>query len=343
MKNNILYRADGSKDIGMGHLSRAVLISDYFKSEYKLNTTLIIKDDSNAQDYLDGRNIDCVFISNELDRLSEANKIVELQKDYNSKLTILDVLEYDVDQDYTHIIRSKGVPLAVITDDSYKRIINSDVVINGNPCQKSEYYKDEKATYFIGPKYFIMNKAFSKRTYLKGNETSNILLTLGGSDHNNLIFKVLSALEKISIDKKITIVTSKATGYLDQLKEFISTLKLNVHLLADIQNLKNEFDNCSFSITAGGNTLFERIASQRPGATICQLQRQMEIADRFDDLNVNKNIGYGPDLSEEEIFEKLNDCLNNKKDHIKQEAEIGRILDGKGLSRVAEIFFDLLN
>ena len=158
-----------------------------------------------------------------------------------------------------------------------------------------------------------------------------------------MIFKVLSALEKISINKKITIVTSKATGYLDRLKEFISTLKLNVHLLVDIQNLKNEFDNCSFAITAGGNTLFERIASQRPGATICQLQRQMEIADRFDELNVNKNIGYGPELSEEKIFENLNDYLNNMKDHIKQEAEIGRVLEGNGVSRVAKIFFDLIN
>ena len=46
-----------------------------------------------------------------------------------------------------------------------------------------------------------------------------------------------------------------------------------------------------FAITAGGNTLFERICAGVPGLTINQLDRQDGFADMFELLNVNINLG----------------------------------------------------
>ena len=61
--------------------------------------------------------------------------------------------------------------------------------------------------------------------------------------------------------------------------------EIEIHL--DVESLFFYWQTCGLAITAGGNTLFERIASGIPGATICQLQRQMEIANSFENFKVN--------------------------------------------------------
>ena len=40
-----------------------------------------------------------------------------------------------------------------------------------------------------------------------------------------------------------------------------------------------------------GNTLFERITSGTPGATLCQLERQNQIAYNFEEIGCNINLG----------------------------------------------------
>ena len=44
------------------------------------------------------------------------------------------------------------------------------------------------------------------------------------------------------------------------------------------------------AITAGGNTLYERIASGTPGISICQFSQQTYIANSFEKMGLNFNI-----------------------------------------------------
>ena len=39
----VVIRADGSKDIGMGHIRRACLIKDMFKNDFSFETILVTK------------------------------------------------------------------------------------------------------------------------------------------------------------------------------------------------------------------------------------------------------------------------------------------------------------
>ena len=60
-----------------------------------------------------------------------------------------------------------------------------------------------------------------------------------------------------------------------------------------------------FAITAGGNTLFERICAGVPGLTINQLDRQNGFAQIFEDLHVNINLGLWSDFQ----FSKFDEAV----------------------------------
>ncbi len=92
------------------------------------------------------------------------------------------------------------------------------------------------------------------------------------------------------------------------------------------------------AITAGGNTLFERIATRLPGATLCQLNLQMKHAESFERLGVNVNLGYGPDLDHDLLCAKLNRFLYDSAEHKRQHSRASDIIDAKGLENFIAAF-----
>jgi spore coat polysaccharide biosynthesis predicted glycosyltransferase SpsG len=89
-------------------------------------------------------------------------------------------------------------------------------------------------------------------------------------------------------------------------------------------------------VTAGGNTLFERIATRLPGATLCQLELQMKIADAFEKMGVNVNLGLGASLGPDEMARKLDNFLKDFDGHRHQYQKAAGVIDGHGLDHFVQ-------
>jgi spore coat polysaccharide biosynthesis predicted glycosyltransferase SpsG len=263
----------------------------------------------------------------------------------NPALVIFDLLTIEDEPGYLPAIKHKNIPLIAITDDSHRRVLAADIVLNGNPNQSGQDYSTESGRYLLGLKYFIMDpnngQALVKRPTGK---VKDILLTFGGSDHNDLIFKVLAALEMVPqwSSFRLKVAVSSACGYLDRLRVCLKRVGTDVELLLDVSSFAPLWSQVDLAITAGGITLFERIASRLPGATVCQLQRQMELADKLNELGVNVNLGYGPELSESGLAKSLAGFISDNKTHIQQYDRAPDIIDGQGLNKFGDEIEKLL-
>jgi len=263
----------------------------------------------------------------------------------NPVLVVFDLLNLEDEMGYLAGIKHNSIPLIAITDDSRRRELSADLVLNGNPNQIDQDYGLDSGRYLLGPKYFIMDPNNGQPMAKRPNgQVKDILLTFGGSDHNDLIFKVLAAFEMVPqlSSLRLKLVVSSACGYIDRLRERLKRGSLDVELLIDVKGLAPLWPQVDLAVTAGGNTLFERIASRIPGATVCQLQRQMEIADKFTELGVNVNLGYGPELSELELANRLATFISDKNNHVQQYDRAPDIIDGRGLNRLGDAIEKLL-
>ncbi len=343
MTKKIYIRADGSKKIGMGHLNRAAILAKHFKINFGIETILITKFDDSASLFMENKGIESILIDTNSSIKDEIKQIQALSQTLDSpELIIMDVLEYDIYPDYTNALRSFRCPLVAITDDSRKRVISADLVINGNPCQSLDYYEEFGGKYLIGPKYFIMDSEYASYSFTPPSFSMNkILICVGGSDHNNILFKIIDAVEKIK-KYELIVVSSKSTGYDFELKRYIKSISCKTNLLIDTPSLKNLWGDCNIAVTAGGNTLFERIASRVPGCTICQLDRQNEIATKFEEMGVNVNIGLSTKLNRQKLENKLFEFVHNSENHLKQTINCGKVVDGNGLQRVGQAIYELL-
>lgn len=334
MAGKALIRADGSKDIGMGHLKRACLLSDMLRRYFALETKLIFMEDRLAETFISQEDIQKVILPKSISDEEEKRALQQIIKTESPSLFILDVLEKDLDSAYIGAIRKFGCPLVAITDDSNRRIIDADIIVNGNPLQREQDYSGEAGRYLLGPMYFLMDSAYSHSEVKEPEgDVKKILLTFGGSDHNDLLLRVLKIIDNVRPDLGVLVLTSKASGYLDRLKKHLDCLKLSSEIFVDVDSLAPYWGKCDMAITSAGNTLFERISVRMPGATLCQLVRQMEIADRFEYLGVNTNLGFGPDISDDALAERISTFINNREEHSMQHKKAPEIIDGKGSER----------
>jgi spore coat polysaccharide biosynthesis predicted glycosyltransferase SpsG len=340
---DIYIRADGSKDIGMGHLNRAAILSDYLQTTCDSEVLLIINNDYKATQYLSNKNVQFTTLK-AIDSVDEELESIDNVFDDLGVpgVLILDILERDINSQYINGLKKYGMPIVAITDDSDKRLIDVDLVLNGNPNQNKHSYDFDSGVYLKGAKYFIMDKGYSKLITEPFNPViSRIFVSVGGSDHNNILFRILETLDRIG-QFKIRVVTSESTGYLRELHSSVGNLKNPVELLVDVPNLIESFKGCQVAITAGGNTLFERIASGLAGCTLCQLKRQNEIAESFATQGVNVNLGLDKDITEVELFSSLTKFIYDSSAQREQVLKSRSVVDGSGLEKVSVLIKNLL-
>ncbi|HIA11458.1 MAG TPA: hypothetical protein EYN69_05215 [Flavobacteriales bacterium] len=328
-----LYRADGGKGIGMGHLFRATCIAKQLLQSYNIITRIISKENEATRNFIEHSGLEHLFISENISVDQEINLLQEVIEEVSPLLFFLDVLEEDTNKTYVSAINQYPFTFIAITDASFYRPIEADIILNGNPNQISLDYSAESGKYLIGPKYFIMAPEYGATEVRKPGETvRRVLVTLGGSDHNDLMFRLIDALNHISPSLKLMLITSENTGYLPRLREYMKHQnELDYELHADVDTLINYWSENDVAISAGGNTLFERIATRIPGATVCQLTRQMEIADAFEGLGVNSNIGFGPELTDDELENGIRKFISNRANHNNQFQRSPDIVSGDGL------------
>ena len=342
--NQILIRSDGSKNIGMGHINRCYILASYLKKKYKLKPILLTKDNLSTREFLSNKknSLKTIHFNSDLFYDQEIELIINLISINNIKLLFLDLLVVEDESIYLELIKKIKIPICIISDDSNYHEFPVNLIINANPNQIEDNYLKLKNKYLIGPKYFIMDEYYSKMIP-NSSDNFTVLVSLGGTDHNDIIFFILKSLIKSKYVEKIIVISSKSSGYSEKLENFsLLTKDTKIEIYFDVESLSTYWQKCGLAITAGGNTLFERIASGTPGASICQLNRQMEIANAFENLKVNVNLGFGPTLSEKELNISIENFLKNEKSHLIQREYSSKILAGNGLELCAKEIVKLI-
>ena len=348
MSAQAIFRADGSKIIGMGHLNRVALVAEMLSKRFAFKSKLVMKKDPDAETLMRRKGVETIALPQSASYIDEIKMIKEAAGAGRPSLIVLDVLEQDRDIAFTGSLRKFGCPIIAVTDDSNKRTIDADIIVNGNPNQVGQDYTAERGKYLLGPMYFIMDPQYGDDAVRSVNKSPDkdakkIVLTFGGSDQNNLLFRVLDVLNKMKKrDIHVLIAVSQASGYVERLKKYTGQMGMTNRLVVDADCLAPYWRQCDLAITGGGNTLFERIAANLPGATLCQCDRQMEIADRFESLGVNINLGMGAKMSDGVLAERLGGFIDNEELQYQQRKRSPEITDGKGLSRLGDAIETLL-
>ena len=181
---------------------------------------------------------------------------------------------------YQLAIKAAGFRLLFVDDNVHAETYSADLVLNQNiHANASRYAKREPSTrLLLGPRYAMLRREFRRwRNWQREIPASGrkILVTMGGSDPNNLTARVIEAIRQLSNpDLETAVLVGGSNPHLRSVEASIQ--KESMRLIADATNVPELMTWADGAVAGAGTTFWEMCFLGLPGillvlAEICVL------------------------------------------------------------------------
>ena len=255
-KLNIICRADGSHQIGLGHLMRMLALAQNLDPK-RFSAHLI----TNSE------NLPPTFHA-AFESITTAKKDYEEISRWSKDNTIIALDGYTFDLGYQTRLMQAGYKVALVSD--YPQEVNCTLVLSNNGDLKaSEYTHDPNTKFCLGAEYTLLQSAFLTSHVSKIDEPY-IFIGLGGSDPYNFTNKILKSLANNSALIIKTVIGLHYQHH-EELQDIIqqSAAKIEVHSNLTAEELTPLMADSTFGITSASTMALEFL-SQNPNLYVVQ-------------------------------------------------------------------------
>lgn len=289
-KKNILIRLEGYPQIGLGHIYRGLQLAESF-IEHNLLFVISTKSQLGIKKLEESH-----YPYRVIDTEDEFFKLI---KEKHTDIVINDILNTDVS--YMQRLRQTGVRIINFEDLGEGRYM-ADAVIN------ALYEKNEDTpNTFWGDRYYLIRDEFLLESPKEFEEhVKEILVIFGGTDPNDLTYKTVNALRKISQEQAVHITVILGMGYrkADVIRQMVSDLTERFDVVQDVKVMTEYMRKADIAISSQGRTMLELVAMGVP--TILMAQNERETTHEFGSMrNGFLNLGLGSRIESDTIYETV--------------------------------------
>jgi len=357
---NIAFRVDASSMIGVGHLMRCITLANSL-SEYGANSFFISRGLGAQLILLIEQNGHVVLLLPKLETASPAtnscdNKWLGTSQlvDAQDTLKLLNgtcwkwviVDQYGIGSEWELLIREKCERIMVI-DDLADRNHKCDLLLDQTLGRQSIAYKfllDDDCKVLAGSTYALLRPEFSElRAYSlrrrKTNKLSRILISMGGSDPDNVTAKVLDILNRNGLlnSIEVQIMLTSQSSWVHQLEDQIKLIDKNISLSIDPPNVAKLMAECDLAIGAAGTTAWERCCLGLPALITVLADNQLIIAEAISEMGAALNLGRPKVGSFEANLVQQLQHLRSENNLIIMSRVASKVTDGSGTILVSKI------
>ncbi len=223
---NILFRADSSSTIGLGHIMRDLVLAKEFKDAKITFATQNLKGNINHKIVEAGYALEIL-------KSNDKKELVKLVKKLNINLLVIDHYKIGYKQE-KYLKEKTGVKIFVV-DDTYEKHY-CDILLNHNISADKKRYKNLVPAFCelrCGTEYTLLREEFYKeknKKYKKSKKHKTLFVAIGGTDHSNINISILKVLETFD-NIEVNLVTTKANKHLKELKRHVKNKKwIKLHI-----------------------------------------------------------------------------------------------------------------
>jgi spore coat polysaccharide biosynthesis predicted glycosyltransferase SpsG/CMP-N-acetylneuraminic acid synthetase len=296
-KLKICIRVDGGRELGFGHLYRALAIAQNVNSH---DVSFVVRSDhefKKGKDFLQPHNY-------QITEVQSNEHFLEIISGIDPDLVINDIL--DTETDYMRSLKDAGI-FVVNFEDLGEGNRLADIVIN-------DLYPDiyPKDNHWYGVEHSILNPNFEMVTPKdepSGN-VSEVLIAYGGSDPSNLTEKALKALGEIEYSGNVTVVVGPGQLDIEKIEKLVNGFDFTGRVLLNVKNMAALMKKSDLALTSAGRTVTELMSIGVPTIAMCQNLREMRhnhASSSFGIVNLGMGKSITPDVLGEHIEMFLSD------------------------------------
>ena len=260
----------------------------------------------------------------------DAAKTVEMARSQNASWVVADGYHFGLD--YQRGIKAARLSLLLLDDYGHAGEYAADLVLNQNLAADSALYA-RCATYtrlLLGTRYALLREEFLRWRDWKREipaVAGKVLVTLGGSDPDNVTGKVIQALKQFS-EIQTKVVIGGSNPHIQSLQSSIIHHPSSIQLVVDATNMPELMAWADVAIAAGGTTSWELAFMGLPSLVLVLAPNQREVADGLAAAQVVQKTN--PDSLAADLRALLFDVAIRKA--ISERARL--LVDGLGANRI---------
>lgn len=269
--NQIIFRADGNAQLGMGHVMRCLALADMLKGEFMMRFA-ITDPTPVVRTLIETAGLAVISLPDSADKAAFWGAI------HHNDIVVLD--GYSFDETFQRAVRVR-VRKLVFIDDLIKGHQVADLVINhAGSIAETQYNTAPYTQVYLGPHYALLRpEFFQPEGFGAPPPDGPIIVSLGGADPHNTSLTVLEAIQQVDATLSVHIIL----GPFHPDRASIESFKSQLPNLTILQNLTaaqmvEELQQCSLAITACSTIAYEVCAINRPLIAVVTADNQSQLA-----------------------------------------------------------------
>lgn len=310
----VAFRVDASVQMGTGHFMRCLTLADALKKNGVRIRFVSRCLPVYLRDMVAAKGMEFTALKSEVpvtqvgdlahshwlgtSQVQDGQDTVEVLADQTWDWLVVD--HYALDVRWEQLLRKTAKKIMVI-DDLADRRHDSDLLLDQNLVTDFESRYDklspDTCKRLLGSRYALLREEFSAHRYLalarrdKMEKVERLLVSLGGTDPDNVTVTVLEGIEQAGFDGHIDVVVGSDAPYLDAVKTQAARMTSAVKLHVATQNMAELMTRADLAVGAGGITSWERCAMGLPSIIIITAKNQKPIVAELVRIGVARCLG----------------------------------------------------
>jgi len=334
----LLIRADASAQIGTGHVMRCLALAQAWQDAGGRAVFLMATEAPALESRLQSEGIEVVHLPVQPGSVDDAVQTADVAHQVGADWVVVD--GYHFDADYQQTLKGSGLRLLFIDDNGHAEYYFADLVLNQNIHAHEGLYPNREpyTRLLLGTGYVLLRREFLKWRGWKREipeVARKVLVTMGGSDPNNVTLKVIQALQQVDVDGlEAIIVVGSSNPHYEELQSAVQSSRLPIRPERNVTDMPALMAWADVAISGGGSTSWELAFMGVPALIVILASNQRPIAERLDVMGVAVNLGWYEDVSPTEMAQVMTQLLKSPGTRAEMSRHVRQLVDGMGSDRV---------
>ncbi len=371
-KATVAIRVDASTRMGSGHVMRCLTLASKLISQNLRIIFLTKNHQGNLNHLIEQQGFELIKLSAPVESIeaqiddklwlgcsyqADAQECLHALTGLNIHLLIID--HYSLDHQWQAILKDKlnsdlnkqySTKFMVI-DDLANRKHHCDILLDQTLGRIPQDYKEltpHHCQLLLGNEFIMLRDEFegsrmkAESIREKTSEIKNILITMGGTDPDNIAESVLNWLikfQKLNSNIQITLVANKTSTFFDKLKLIACNHKW-ISIVSNPQSMANLMLKAEVAIGSSGATAWERCCLGLPCISIISADNQQFLSEKLSNAGAIISLGHFSTINYTSFIKAITQILIEKDTYTNMVKNCFACCDGLGVNKVITAILD---
>jgi len=277
----LVIRADAAHAMGHGHVMRCLALAQAWQDRGGDCIFATAEPLPVLESRLRSEHIPVAVIDARPGSIEGAGQFAELARKNNARWIVVDGYQFGVE--YQRVLKNAGHRVLAVDDYACIGTHVADIVLDQNAGASEKLYTNAApgSKLLLGSRYAILRREFKAWRNWKREipqTAKKILVTMGGSDPQNLTLSVVQALNSIHAEGiEAIVVVGSNNPHVQELNELARNTQHRIRIEIDPLNMAELMAWADVAIIAGGGTLWELLYMHCPVVSYARNAQQEAI------------------------------------------------------------------